>query len=117
MTFSNDGEHRPYVFSGSSHPELAREIAAYLGVELSPCRILRFSNDNLYVQLLESVREKEVFIVQTLTYPVHEHLMELLLLLDAARSTSARKINAIIPYYSYARSDKKDEPRISIAAR
>ena len=117
MAFNSNGERRPYVFSGSSHPELAREIAACLGVELSPCRVLRFSNDNLYVQLLESVREKEVFIVQTLTYPVHEHLMELLLLLDAARSTSARKINAIIPYYSYARSDKKDEPRISIAAR
>lgn len=105
------------IFSGSSHPELAREIAKYLGMELSPCRILRFSNDNLYVQLLQTAREHEVFIVQTLTHPVHEHLMELLLLLDAARSTSAHRINAVIPYYSYARSDKKDEPRISIAAR
>ena len=109
--------HRPRVFSGSSHPQLASEIAAYLGLELSPCRIQRFSNDNLYVQLLESVREGEVFIVQTLTPPVQEHLMEMLLLLDAARSTSARRINAVIPYFSYARSDKKDEPRISIAAR
>jgi ribose-phosphate pyrophosphokinase len=108
---------RQCVFSGSAHPELAREIAAYLGAELSPCRIVRFSNDNLYVQLLESVREQEVFIVQPLVYPVHEHLMELLLLLDAARSTSAHHINAVIPYFSYARSDKKDEPRISIAAR
>jgi len=108
---------RPYIFAGSSHPELAQEIADYLGVDLSPRRIERFSNDNLYVQLLESVREKEVFIVQTLTPPVQEHLMELLLFLDATRSTSAHKINAVIPYFSYARSDKKDEPRISIAAR
>jgi ribose-phosphate pyrophosphokinase len=108
---------KPVIFSGSAHPQLAREIAEYLGVELSPCRIVRFSNDNLYVQLLETVREREVFIVQPLTPPVQEHLMELLLLLDAARSTSAHKINAVIPYYSYARSDKKDEPRISIAAR
>jgi ribose-phosphate pyrophosphokinase len=108
---------RPCVFSGSAHPALAAEIALYLGTELCRCRTVRFSNDNLYVQLLESVREREVFIVQPLSYPVHEHLMELLLLLDAARSTSARKINAVIPYYSYARSDKKDEARISIAGR
>ncbi|MHB0878786.1 MAG: ribose-phosphate diphosphokinase [Anaerolineae bacterium] len=108
---------RRCIFSGSAHPELAAEIAAYLGTELSPCRIVRFSNDNLYVQLLESAREREVFIVQPLVHPVHEHLMELLLLLDAARSTSARRVNAVVPYYSYARSDKKDEPRISIAAR
>jgi len=108
---------RQCIFSGSAHPQLAAEIAAYLDMELSPCRIVRFSNDNLYVQLLASAREHEVFIVQPLVYPVHDNLMELLLLLDAARSTSARKINAVIPYYSYARSDKKDEPRISIAAR
>ena len=108
---------RPYVFGGSSHPELTREIAQHLGVEASTCRIERFSNDNLYVQLRESVRDKEVFIVQTLTPPVHEHLMEMLLLLDAARSTSAGNVTAVVPYYSYARSDKKDEPRISIAGR
>jgi ribose-phosphate pyrophosphokinase len=88
-----------------------------LGVEVSPCRIERYSNDNLYVQLLESVRDKEVFIVQTLAPPVHEHLFELMLLLDAARSTSAGNVTAVIPHYSYARSDKKDEPRISIAGR
>lgn len=116
MPTSSEGR-RPRIFSGSSHPELAQEIASYLGLEVSPCRIVRFSNDNLYVQLLETVREGEVFIVQTLSPPAQEHLMELLLLLDAARSTSAHRINAVIPYFSYARSDKKDEPRISIAAR
>lgn len=113
----SNGKRRPRIFCGSSHPELAQEIAGYLGLECSPSRIMRFSNDNLYVQLLESVREGEVFIVQTLSPPTQEHLMELLLLLDAARSTSAHHINAVIPYYSYARSDKKDEPRISIGAR
>lgn len=113
----NSEERRPRIFSGVSHPDLAREIAEYLGCEVSPSRLVRFSNDNLYVQLLESVREGEAVIVQTLSPPVQENLMELLLLLDAARSTSAHKINAVIPYYSYARSDKKDEPRISIAAR
>jgi len=108
---------RVHIFSGASHPQLAAEIAAYLGIPLSPSRTIRFSNDNLYVQLLETVREQDVCILQTLSPPVQEHLMELLLLLHAARGTSARKVSAIIPYFSYSRSDKKDEPRISIAAR
>ncbi|MGQ9568261.1 MAG: ribose-phosphate diphosphokinase [Anaerolineae bacterium] len=105
------------IFSGQSHPDLAREICAYLGVPLSPSQTRRFRNDNLFVQLLASVREKEVFILQSLSPPVSDHILELLLLLDAARSASARRITAVIPYFSYARSDKKDEPRISIAAR
>lgn len=105
------------IFSGQSHPNLAREICAHLGVPLSPSETRRFRNDNLFVQLLTSVREKEVFIIQSLSPPVSDHVLELLLLLDAARSASARRITAVIPYYSYARSDKKDEPRISIAAR
>lgn len=105
------------IFSGQSHPDLAREICAHLGVPLSPSQTRRFRNDNLFVQLLASVREKEVFILQSLSPPVSDHILELLLLLDAARSASARRITAVIPYFSYARSDKKDEPRISIAAR
>ncbi|MBC7223648.1 MAG: ribose-phosphate pyrophosphokinase, partial [Anaerolineae bacterium] len=105
------------IFSGQSHPDLAKEICAHLGVPLSPSNTRRFRNDNLFVQLLASVREKEVFIIQSLSPPVSDHVLELLLLLDAARSASARRITAVIPYYSYARSDKKDEPRISIAAR
>lgn len=117
MPLNSNGKRKAIIFSGSSHPKLAEEIAAYLDIEVSPCRIEKFSNDCLYVQLLESAREQEVFIVQTLSPPVQDNLVEMLLLLDAARSTSAHKINAIIPYYSYARSDKKDEPRISIAAR
>ncbi len=105
------------VFSGSAHPELAREICTYVGLSLSPSRTLRFSNDNLYVQLEDSVREKDVFIVQPLCPPANDHLVELLLMCDAARSASARRITAVIPHFSYARSDKKDEPRVSIAAR
>ncbi|NLE77480.1 MAG: ribose-phosphate pyrophosphokinase [Chloroflexi bacterium] len=105
------------IFSGQAHPELGREICDELGLPLSPSVTQRFHNDNLCVQLQASVREKEVFIVQPLSPPVSDHLLELLLLLDAARSASARRITAVIPYYSYARSDKKNAPRISIAAR
>jgi ribose-phosphate pyrophosphokinase len=105
------------VFSGSAYPALAQEVCDSLGVPLSPCTIRRFSNDCLYVQLNANCRERDVFIVQPLVPPVQEHLMELLLMLDAARDASARRTTAVIPYYSYARSDKKDAPRISIAGR
>ncbi|MGC8836822.1 MAG: ribose-phosphate diphosphokinase [Anaerolineae bacterium] len=114
---ASDPFARVRIFSGQSHPDLAREICTYLGVPLSPSETRRFHNDNLFVQLQASVREKEVFIIQSLSPPVSDHILELLLLLDAARSASARRITAVIPYFSYARSDKKDEPRISIAAR
>jgi len=105
------------IFSGSSHPELAREIANYLDCQLCPSQTERFSNDNLFVRLGESVRGKEVVIIQSFTPDVSDHLLELLMMLDAARSASARTVHAVIPYFSYARSDKKDEPRISIAGR
>jgi ribose-phosphate pyrophosphokinase len=104
-------------FSGSSHPRLAREIAAHLGLPLDKTHIKRFSNDDLYIQLDASVRSRVVYIVQSLSTPVNDHLMELLMMLDIARSASAREIHAIIPYFSFARSDKKDAPRISITAR
>lgn len=106
------------IFSGSAHPELAEEICALRGIQLSPSVTQHFYNDNLYVQLQETVRERDVFIVQPLyPPPVSDRLLELLLMLDAARSASARRVTAVIPYYSYSRSDKKDEPRISIAGR
>jgi len=104
-------------FSGSAHPTLAADIAAYLGVPLEKTLIKRFSNDNLYIQLGASVRSRVVFIVQSLAPPVNDHLMELLMMLDIARSASAKEVHAIIPYFSFARSDKKDAPRISITAR
>lgn len=104
-------------FSGSSHPELAADIAEGVGVPLERTLISRFSNDNLYIQLGASVRSRKVFIVQSLAPPVNDHLVELLMMLDIAKSAAATEIHAIIPYYSFARSDKKDAPRISITAR
>jgi ribose-phosphate pyrophosphokinase len=104
-------------FSGSSNPTLAGAIASELGVPLDGTRITRFSNDNLFIQLGETVRYRRVYIVQSLSQPVNDHLMELLMMLDIARSAAASEVHAIIPYYSFARSDKKDAPRISITAR
>ena len=104
-------------FSGSSNPQLAADIAKHLGVPLEDTRVSRFSNDNMYVQLGASVRYRKVFIVQSLSQPVNDHLMELLMMLDIARSAAAAEAHAIIPYFSFARSDKKDAPRISITAR
>lgn len=105
------------IFSGSAHPELATEICSTLGVPLFPAAVHRFSNDCLQVQLEANCREQDVFLVQPLVPPVQEHLMELLLMLDAARGASAARITAVIPHYAYARSDKKDAPRISIGGR
>ena len=108
---------RVRFFSGRSHPSLAAGIAAYLSLPLDPTFISRFTNDNLYVQLGASVRGRSVYIVQSLTPPVSDHLVELLMMLDIARSAGASQVHAVIPYFSYARSDKKDAPRISITAR
>ncbi len=105
------------VFSGNSNTGLASEICTSLGISLSGLEISRFSNDNLFVQIKENVRERDVFVVQSFTQPVSDHIMELMITLDALRSASAKRITAVIPYYSYARSDKKDAPRISIAGR
>ncbi len=104
-------------FSGSSNPQLAQDIASKLGVAMDETHISRFSNDNLYIQLGASVRYRRVYIVQSLSQPVNDHLMELLMMIDIARGAAASEVHAIIPYYSYGRSDKKDAPRISITAR
>lgn len=105
------------IFCGGAHPELAEEICRELDTSLSPTNITRFSNDCLQVQLQANCREQDVFIVQPLVPPVQEHVMELMLMLDAARGASAARISAVMPHYSYARSDKKDAPRISIGGR
>lgn len=104
-------------FSGSSNRPLAADIAQLLGVPLDDVGVSKFSNDNLYIQLGASVRSREVFIVQSLSPPVNDHLMELLMMLDIARGAGAKAVHAIVPYYSFARSDKKDAPRICITAR
>jgi ribose-phosphate pyrophosphokinase len=105
------------VFTGNGNPQLAQEICDHLGIPLGRAEIRRFSNENIFVQIHENVRERDVFVVQPLSSPVSENLVELLIMLDALRSASAHRITAVIPYYSYARSDKKDMPRISIAGR
>ncbi len=105
------------VFTGSAHPDLAESVCSYLDVPLSPASINRFSNGCLQVQLNENCRERDVFIIQPLIPPVHDHLMELFQMLDAARGASASRVTAVIPYFGYARSDQKDAPRISIGAR
>ncbi len=105
------------VFSGSAHPDLAAEICDQLGVVLHPVRLRRFANDCLEVQLQSNCRERDVFLIQPLSAPVQEHLVELLLMLDAARGASAARVTAVIPHYAYARSDKKAMPRVSIGGR
>jgi len=104
-------------FSGSSNKPLAAGIAAELGVPLAETHIKRFSNDNLYIQLGASVRYRRGYISPSVSDPVNDNLMELLMMLDIARDAAASEIHAIIPYYSFGRSDKKDAPRISITAR
>lgn len=108
---------RVKIFAGNGNPELVREICEYIGVQPGAVSIRRFSNENLFIQIEENVRETDVFVVQPFSSPVHENIMELLIMMDAMRSASASRITAVIPYYSYARSDKKDAPRISIVGR
>ncbi len=105
------------VFTGRAHPELAAEICAELQVPLSPSQVHRFANDCLEVQLEANCRERDVFLIQPLSPPVQEHLVELFLMLDAARGASAWRTTVVMPHYAYARSDKKDAPRISIGGR
>src|ERR1700734_1285865 len=105
------------VFGGSAHRALTAEICAFLGVPQQPVMLERFANDCLEVQLQSNCRERDVFLIQPLVPPVQEHLVELLLMADAARGASAARVTAVMPHYAYGRSDKKDAPRISIGAR
>jgi len=105
------------IFSGNAHPQLADEICAHLQAPRRPVRIQRFANDCLEVQLQANCRDRDVYLVQPLVPPVQEHLVELLLMIDAARGASAARITVVMPHFAYARSDKKAAPRISIGAR
>ncbi|WVZ55027.1 hypothetical protein U9M48_005745 [Paspalum notatum var. saurae] len=105
------------VFSGSANPLLAQEIACYLGMELGKIKIKRFADGEIYVQLQESVRGCDVFLVQPTCPPANENLMELLIMIDACRRASAKTITAVIPYFGYARADRKMQGRESIAAK
>ena len=105
------------LFSGTSNPGLAREIAAYLGVPDGPRVCKRFADGELYVQIQESIRGCDVFLIQPTCAPVNDHLMELLIMVDACRRASARQITAVVPYYGYARADRKTAGRESITAK
>lgn len=105
------------VFAGLSNRPLAEEICSYLDIPLGKVEIIEFQNENLFVKIGENVRECDVFVIQTSTSPVNTRLMELLLMIDALKHASAARVTAVIPYFPYVRSDKKDQPRISIASR
>ena len=105
------------VFTGNAHPALAREIAEYLGISLGECEVFQFSNENTFVRIMENVRERDTFVVQPLSSPVNNNLVELLIMIDALKRASANRITAVIPYYGYGRTDKKDQPRVPITAR
>jgi ribose-phosphate pyrophosphokinase len=105
------------IFAGSSHPELALAIAAHAKVPLGGLRVTRFSNENIKIKIEENVRGSDVFVIQTSAAPLSDHIVELLILIDALKFSSAARITAVLPYFPYARSDKKDEARISITAR
>jgi ribose-phosphate pyrophosphokinase len=105
------------VFTGNAHPALAQSICEYLGIPLGKCEVLQFSNENTFVRILENVRQRDTFVVQPLSSPVNSNLVELLIMLDALKRASAGRITAVIPYYGYGRTDKKDQPRVPITAR
>ncbi len=105
------------VFAGSASRKLGGAIAGYLGIELNHSETLRFSEGNLFVRVLDNVRGRDVFLVQGTAFPANDNFMELLFLIDALKRASAKSVTAVIPYFSYAKGDKKDEPRVSIRAR
>ncbi|MDP9237500.1 MAG: ribose-phosphate pyrophosphokinase [Chloroflexota bacterium] len=105
------------IFTGNAHPALARDICGSLEMPLGQCEVFEFSNENIFVRVMENVRSQDVFIVQPLSLPVNRSVMELLIMIDAFKRASAGRITAVIPYYGYGRSDKKDQPRVPITAR
>lgn len=105
------------VFSGNAHPALAQAVCDYLGLPLGKAEVFEFSNENIFVRILENVRQRDVFVIQPICSPVNKSLVELLIMLDAFRRASAGRLTAVIPYYGYGRTDKKDQPRVPITAR
>jgi len=105
------------VFTGNAHPTLAQQVAEYLGIPLGKCEVFEFSNENIFVRIQENVRQRDTFVIQPLCSPVNKNLVELLIMLDALKRASAGRITAVVPYYGYGRTDKKDQPRVPITAR
>ena len=105
------------VFSGTAHPQLAQDVCDYLNIPKGKAEVFKFSNDNTFVRILENIRQRDVFIIQPTCAPVNDNLMELLIMIDAAKRASAGRVTAVVPYYGYGRTDKKDQPRVPITAR
>jgi ribose-phosphate pyrophosphokinase len=105
------------IYHGNANPDLARKIARWLGTEPGKAEVFQFANENIFVKILDNVREKDVFLVQPTSHPVNQSIMELLIMIDAFKRASAGRITAVVPYYAYGRSDKKDQPRVPITAR
>ena len=105
------------IYHGNANPELSRLICRYLGTEAGKAEVFQFANENIFVKILDNVREKDVFLVQPTCHPVNQSIMELLIMIDAFKRASAGRITAVIPFYAYGRSDKKDQPRVPITAR
>ena len=105
------------IFTGTANPALADEVCAFLGIPRAQANIVRFSDGECYVQLLENVRGADVFVIQPTCHPVNEHIVELLLIMDALKRASARRITPVIPYFGYARQDRKDKPRVPVSSK
>src|SRR5947209_6162003 len=105
------------IFSGNANPALAEAVAEDLGVGLGNLQVFEFSNENIFVKINESIRDNDVYIMQSFSTPVNRSILELLILIDAAKRASAGRVTAVIPYYAYGRTDKKDQPRVPITAR
>ncbi len=105
------------IFTGNANPALAKAICDHLGVPLGQAEVFEFSNENIFVRIKETVREQDVFVVQPFASPVNRSIMELLIMIDALKRASAARITAVVPYYAYGRTDKKDQPRVPITAR
>lgn len=105
------------IFTGRAHPQLAHDICAHLTMDIGKAQVFEFKNENVFVKIEENVRGRDVFVVQPWCSPVNTSIIEMLIMLDALKRASARRITAVIPYYSYGRTDKKDQPRVPITAR
>lgn len=105
------------IFTGNAHPALAQSVCDSIGIPLGKCEVFQFSNENIFVRILENVRQRDVFIIQPFSSPVNQSIVELLIMIDAAKRASAGRITAVVPYYAYGRTDKKDQPRVPITAR
>ncbi|MEA2103385.1 MAG: ribose-phosphate pyrophosphokinase [Candidatus Cloacimonadota bacterium] len=106
-----------HIFTGNANRELAKKVAKYASIPLGCADVFKFSNDNSFVRIIDNVRGADVFVIQPTCVPVNDNLMELLIMIDALKRASARRITAVMPYFAYARSDKKDQPRIAITAK